>query len=194
MYQQLTRASGAQNNTVTMMLFALVEVVMIVVGIVMANRLEQQKELNDVMEDAKVLLLEVLDDLDGDIATSATVIRHHATASELADIARQAAYPSYTNPPTPSGPGAPVDDSKSMLNNSCPPRSAPRRAFIDALKHAAQPPSRRAALAASSSHDTQPPMVATRRGLPESSQRAMILAYASKPHGFTAAMLRLIGR
>lgn len=89
MYQQLTRASGAQNNTVTMMLFALVEVVMIVVGIVMANRLEQQKELNDVMEDAKVLLLEVLDDLDRDIATSATVIRHHATASELADIVFQ---------------------------------------------------------------------------------------------------------
>ncbi len=89
MYQQLTRASGAQNNTVTMMLFALVEVVMIVVGIVMANRLEQQKELNNVMDDAKVLLLEVLDDLDRDIATSATVIRHHATASELADIVFQ---------------------------------------------------------------------------------------------------------
>ena len=86
MYQQLTRASGSQNNTGTMMLFALVEVVMIVVGIVMANRLEQQKELNDVMEDAKVLLLEVLDDLDRDIATSATVIRHHASASALADI------------------------------------------------------------------------------------------------------------
>ena len=41
------------------------------------------------MEDAKVLLLEVLDDLDRDIATSATVIRHHATASELADIVFQ---------------------------------------------------------------------------------------------------------
>ena len=43
MYQQLTRASGAQNNTVTMMLFALMEVVMIVVGIVMANRLDSRR-------------------------------------------------------------------------------------------------------------------------------------------------------
>ena len=119
---------------------------------------------------------------------------HARLASELADTARQAAYPSYTNPPTPSEPGAPVDDNKSLLCNSCPPRSAPRRAFIDALKQAAQPPFRHAAPAASSSHDTQPPMVANRRGLPGSSQRAMIPANASKPHGFTAAMLRLIGR
>ena len=37
-----------------MVAFALVEVVMIVVGIVMANQLEEQKELREVTESAEV--------------------------------------------------------------------------------------------------------------------------------------------
>ena len=60
--------------------------------------------MNDVIEDAKVLLLEVLDDLDRDIATSATVIRHHATASELRTLCSK---PQSMSPPWP-GPSSDI--------------------------------------------------------------------------------------
>ena len=53
-----------------MTVFALVEVVMIVLGIVMATHFEEQKELADVKASALVLFNEVLDDLDIDIRAS----------------------------------------------------------------------------------------------------------------------------
>ena len=53
----MARPSAGQPNSMAMMAFALVEVVKIVVGIVMANQLEEQKELREVTESAEVCLL-----------------------------------------------------------------------------------------------------------------------------------------
>jgi len=72
-----------------MTLFALVEVVMIIVGIVLANHFEKQKELADIREDALVLFLAVLDDLELDILNSERIIlrnvRHNITSDVLMD-------------------------------------------------------------------------------------------------------------
>ena len=65
LFRQLTQPENSGNN-LSMMLFALVEVVMIVVGIVMANQLEEQKEIREVTERAEVLFEEVLRDLEAD--------------------------------------------------------------------------------------------------------------------------------
>lgn len=72
-----------------MTLFALVEVVMIILGIVLANYFEKQKELEDVREDALVLFHAVLDDLDLDIVNSERIIlrnvMHNITSDVLMD-------------------------------------------------------------------------------------------------------------
>ena len=69
-----------------MMAFALVEVVMIVVGIVMANQLEEQKELREVTEVAEVLFREVLDDLEEDCWEAFGPIWRNRSDNGLADI------------------------------------------------------------------------------------------------------------
>ena len=51
LFRQLMKAEPG--NNLSLMLFALVEVVMIVVGIVMANNLEEQKEIGEVTERAR---------------------------------------------------------------------------------------------------------------------------------------------
>ena len=72
-----------------MTVFALVEVVMIVLGIVMATHFEEQKELADVKASALVLFNEVLDDLDIDIRASERIalrnVGHNATSDVLMD-------------------------------------------------------------------------------------------------------------
>ena len=65
LFRQLAQPENSGNN-LSVMLFALVEVVMIVVGIVMANNLEEQKEIREVTERAEVLFEEVLRDLEAD--------------------------------------------------------------------------------------------------------------------------------
>ena len=69
-----------------MTVFALVEVVMIVLGIVMATHFEEQKELADVKASALVLFNEVLDDLDIDIRASERIAKRNIDINATSDI------------------------------------------------------------------------------------------------------------
>ena len=89
LFNTVNKATPQQKEHITMTLFALVEVVMIIVGIVLANHFEKQKELADIREDALVLFLAVLDDLELDILNSERIIlrnvRHNITSDVLMD-------------------------------------------------------------------------------------------------------------
>lgn len=69
-----------------MMAFALVEVVMIVLGIVMANQLEEQKELREVTESAEVLFEEVMSNLEAEVLSANTVIQKNRTNNKVSDL------------------------------------------------------------------------------------------------------------
>ena len=65
-----------------MMAFALVEVVMIVVGIVMANQLEEQKALREITESAEVLFEEVMSNLEAEVLSANAVIQRTARTTK----------------------------------------------------------------------------------------------------------------
>lgn len=69
-----------------MTVFALVEVVMIILGIVLANHFEKQKELEDIKEDALVLFKGVLNDLEIDIVASERIAQRNVSHNKTSDI------------------------------------------------------------------------------------------------------------
>ena len=85
LFRQLTQPEKSGNN-LSMMLFALVEVVMIVVGIVMANQLEEQKEIREVTERAEVLFEEVLRDLEADCWAAFSPLFVNRSNNRLSDV------------------------------------------------------------------------------------------------------------
>lgn len=85
MFRQLTKSENPGNN-LSMMLFALVEVVMIVVGIVMANQLEEQKEMREVTNRAEVLFEEVLRDLEADCWAALRPLFANRSNNWLSDV------------------------------------------------------------------------------------------------------------
>ena len=85
LFRQLTQPEKSGNN-LSMMLFALVEVVMIVVGIVMANQLEEQKEIREVTERAEVLFEEVLRDLEADCWAAFRPLFVNRSNNRLSDV------------------------------------------------------------------------------------------------------------
>lgn len=86
LFRQMTRSSEGQPNSMAMMAFALVEVVMIVLGIVMANQLEEQKELREVTESAEVLFEEVMSNLEAEVLSANTVIQKNRTNNKVSDL------------------------------------------------------------------------------------------------------------
>lgn len=85
LFRQLTKTEEPGNN-LSVMLFALVEVVMIVVGIVMANKLEEQKEMREVTERAEVLFEEVLRDLEADCWAAYRPLMTNRQNNRLSDV------------------------------------------------------------------------------------------------------------
>ncbi len=85
LFRQLMKAEEPGNN-LSLMLFALVEVVMIVVGIVMANNLEEQKEIREVTERAEVLFEEVLRDLEADCWAAYRPLMTNRENNRLSDV------------------------------------------------------------------------------------------------------------
>ena len=86
LFRQMTRPSEGQLNSMAMMAFALVEVVMIVLGIVMANQLEEQKELREVTESAEVLFEEVMSNLEAEVLSANAVIQKNRTNNRVSDV------------------------------------------------------------------------------------------------------------
>ena len=85
LFRQLAQPENSGNN-LSVMLFALVEVVMIVVGIVMANNLEEQKEIREVTERAEVLFEEVLRDLEADCWSAYRPLMTNRQNNRLSDV------------------------------------------------------------------------------------------------------------
>jgi len=88
LFRKLTQPENSGNN-LSMMLFALVEVVMIVVGIVMANQLEEQKEIREITERAEVLFEEVLRDLEADCWAAFRPLFVNRSNNRLSDVLYQ---------------------------------------------------------------------------------------------------------
>ena len=85
LFRQLTQPENSGNN-LSIILFAVVEVVMIVVGIVMANQLQEQKEIREVTERAEVLFEEVLRDLEADCWAAFGPLMANRRNNRLSDV------------------------------------------------------------------------------------------------------------
>ena len=85
LFRQLTQPENLGNN-LSIILFAVVEVVMIVVGIVMANQLQEQKEIREVTERAEVLFEEVLRDLEADCWAAFGPLMANRRNNRLSDV------------------------------------------------------------------------------------------------------------
>lgn len=85
-FKHMLRSGEGKESNVSMMLFALVEVVMIIVGIVLANSLEEKKEMREVTERATVLFQEVLRDLETDAWQALNVNRVNVVNNQLSDV------------------------------------------------------------------------------------------------------------
>jgi hypothetical protein len=86
MFRRVMGVNQKQQSNLAMMAFALVEVVMIVVGIVMANQLEEQKELREVTESAEVLFEEVMSNLEAEVLSANAVIQKNRTNNRVSDV------------------------------------------------------------------------------------------------------------